>query len=348
MTESFSCSGVAAGQFTTARLDLVASALGDHSVPFDRHSTTLRGISEHGHFDIVQDGEDFCVTLTASATPLLFALHGQILHIMEHGDPELVRQLAWSGTLPDQGPPVNFRLANVVEVTRPFANFCRVTLRIENVAYFTDGGMHFRLLLPPAGRTPVWPHVDETGRTRFPTGEDVLHNPVYTFVAMDVAANQFTFDVFIHAGGRITEWVLAAQIGDTIGMMGPGGGQMPDARQIVLVGDETALPAIRRILAIAGPMTTGRALIEVQSSEDIQQLAHPKGVDVTWVMRGIDPCPVETILSDYADATPQTAPFLWCGAEKSKVQRARKHFRDACGITADQSYFSGYWRKSQA
>lgn len=348
MTESFSCTGVAAGQFTPARLNLVASALGDHSVPFDRHSMTLRGISEYGHFDIIQEGEDFCVTLTASATPLLFALHGQILHIIDHGAPELVRQLVWSGTLPDQGPPVNFRLAQVVDVSRPFANFCRVTLQIENLAYFTDGGMHFRLLLPPAGRTPVWPHVDETGRTRFPTGDDALHNPVYTFVAMDVAANQFTFDVFIHAGGRITEWVLAAQVDDTIGMMGPGGGKMPDAQQIVLAGDETALPAIRRILETLEPTATGRALIEVQSRDDIQALAHPSGVDVTWVMRGSDPCPVETMVSHYVDVTPQTAPFLWCGAEKSKVQRARKHFRDTCGITTEQSYFSGYWRKPHA
>lgn len=348
MTQTFACLGRATGQFTSARLDLVAAALRAHSLSFERSDTALRGTGDQGHFDIAQDGDDFTVTVTGADKPMLFALQGQIVHIIDHSDPDLVKQLAWSGTLPDQGPPVNFRLATVIATSRPFAQFCRVTLQIENVAYFTNGGMHFRLLLPPAGRAPVWPFVDATGRTRFPTGDDALHNPVYTFVAIDIDRNQFTFDVFIHAGGRITEWVLAAQVGDTIGMMGPGGGKMPDAQQIVLAGDETALPAIRRILQTLDSNATGRALIEVQSPADIQALEHPSGVDVTWLIRGKDACPVETMLSHYSDVTPQTAPFLWCGAEKSKVQRARAYFRDTCGITTEQSYFSGYWRKPPA
>lgn len=348
MTHSFSCTGRAADFFTSSRLDLIAQALREHGVKFQSEDTRLSATSESSEFEISQDGEDLVVTLSAPDKPLLMRLHDQILHIIEHADTTLVTRMKWSGTLPDLGTPDNFRLAHVVDVSRPFANFFRVTMRARDLTHFTTGGMHFRLLLPPKERTPIWPFVDETGRTRFPAGADQLHNPVYTFVSIDVAQNLFTFDVFIHDGGRITEWLRTANIGDTIGMMGPGGGAMPEVDQIVLAGDETALPAMRRILAEASPTTTGSAMIEVNSRDDIQPLVHPDGVDVTWLVRGTDPCPVDMVVDAYAKVTPQTAPFLWCGAEKSKVQRARKHFRDTCGITAEQSYFSGYWRKAQA
>jgi NADPH-dependent ferric siderophore reductase len=348
MTHSFSCTGRATDLFTPARFELIVQALGEHSVQFQRDRTTLSASSERGKFEITQDARDLVITLSAPSKPLLFALHDQTLHIAEHADAAFLPQIAWSGTLPDQGAPNNFRLAQLVEVTRPFPNFFRVTLHAPDLTQFTTGGMHFRLLLPPQGRSPVWPYIDETGRTRFPTGADQLHNPVYTFVSFDVAQNLFTFDVFIHEGGRITEWVRAANTGDTIGMMGPGGGTMPNVDQIVLAGDETALPAIRRILAETNPTTTGRVMIEVQSRDDIQPLTHPAGVDVAWMLRDIDPCPVDVVMAEYADVTPQTAPFLWCGTEKSKVQRARKHFREIRGISAEHSYFSGYWRKARA
>ena len=240
-----------------------------------------------------------------------------------------------------------FRLAEVVSIEQPFPSFFRVTMRAPDMQRYTEGGMHFRLLLPPKGRTPVWPYIDETGRARFPSGDDQLHNPVYTFVSIDVPTGHFTFDVYIHEGGRITEWMRAAKSGDTIGINGPGGGAVPVADQIIMAGDETALPAIRRILAEAAPEVTGHAYIEVGAERDIQQLAKPVGVTLKWLIRGRDLGPVQALIENHSDVSPDAPPFVWCGAEKSQVQIARAHFRDALGIGPDHSYLSGYWRQAK-
>jgi len=42
-----------------------------------------------------------------------------------------------------------------------------------------------------------------------------------------------------------------------------------------LVGDETALPVIARILAEAPPATRGAAVLFAPAAEDVQLLAHP-------------------------------------------------------------------------
>ena len=346
MTDTFAtCSGLAASTFAAPRFEKIALQLSEHGYEVKRNEAWMSGATDRGQFEIAGEEGAIRITLAAKDAKTLFMLRDQILHIVDHADPELLTQFEWSGILPDQGPPANFRLAEVVEVTQPFPHFYRVTLKADNMAHFADGAMHFRLLLPPQGRTPVWPALDATGRTRFPTGEDQLHNPVYTFVSIDVETGLFAFDVFIHDGGRITEWARGAQVGDTIGMTGPGGGQMPTAQSLTLVGDETALPAIRRILALAAPEVIGHAYIEVGGAEDIQDLIKPKGITVIWLIRGTDLGPVETLFALYGDAPMESMPFLWCGAEKSQVQRARKHFRDTIGIGPEQSYFSGYWRK---
>lgn len=346
MTEtSATCYGLAAGAFAVPRFDKIALQLSEHGCELRRNEAWMSGATDRGQFEILGEEGAIKITLSAKDANTLFMLRDQILHIVDHADPDLLAQFEWSGTLPDQGPPANFRLAEVVEVTQPFPHFYRVTLKADNMAHFASGAMHFRLLLPPQGRNPVWPAIDATGRTRFPTGEDQLHNPVYTFVSIDVATGIFAFDVFIHDGGRITEWVRGAQVGDTIGMMGPGGGQMPQAKVLTLVGDETALPAIRRILAEAAPEVAGQAYIEVDGAEDIQDLIKPEGITVTWLMRGRDLGPVDTLFALYGDGPVDPMPFIWCGAEKFQVQRARKHFRETLGIGPEQSYFSGYWRK---
>ena len=87
------------------------------------------------------------------------------------------------------------------------------------------------------------------GRTRWPEGADALHRPVYT-----VAAQQddwLDFDIFRHDGSPTCDWAEAARPGDTVGVIGPGGGWCPEAPRLWLFGDETALPAIARMLDLA-------------------------------------------------------------------------------------------------
>jgi NADPH-dependent ferric siderophore reductase len=57
------------------------------------------------------------------------------------------------------------------------------------------------------------------------------------------------------------------------------------AGRLLLVGDETALPAIAAILAELPWRARGAAFIEVPESADVQTVQHPEGVDVVWLAR---------------------------------------------------------------
>lgn len=147
------------------------------------------------------------------------------------------------------------------------------------------GPMHFSLLLSPEGRAPVWPRLDGRGRTVWPEGEEALHRAAYTFVALEPEANRFTFDLFLHEGSRASAWALSAPLGTKVAVMGPGGGDLPDAGEILLAGDETALPAIRRILETSAADRRGRVLIEIGDDGDRMPLRAPEQVEVTWLRR---------------------------------------------------------------
>ncbi|MHC5557459.1 SIP domain-containing protein [Kocuria sp. U4B] len=56
-------------------------------------------------------------------------------------------------------------------------------------------------------------------------------------------------------------------------------------RPVLLVGDETAAPAIEGILRSPDPLMDGRAVIEVPTGGDIRSWAHPAGIEVTWTLR---------------------------------------------------------------
>jgi NADPH-dependent ferric siderophore reductase len=140
-------------------------------------------------------------------------------------------------------------LMRVVSVTRRSPNFLRVRLQGEEAARFAEGSLHFRLLVPPVGRSPIWPRVAETGRTVWPEGPDTLHRPVYTVVAQ--AGDWLEFDIFLHKGSPTCDWALSRAEGSEVGIIGPGGGWCPEADNLHLFGDETALPAILRMLDLA-------------------------------------------------------------------------------------------------
>src|SRR5918999_4970166 len=69
----------------------------------------------------------------------------------------------------------------------------------------------------------------------------------YTVRALDRAAGELTIDFVVHGDrGLAGPWAAAAREGDLLRLLGPGGAYLPDpdADWHLLVGDESALPAI--------------------------------------------------------------------------------------------------------
>lgn len=161
-------------------------------------------------------------------------------------------------------------LMRVAAVTERSPGFFRVrVVGPEAPRFAAEHGLHFRLLLPPQERAPIWPRVGPTGRVIWPKGEDKIHAPAYT--TADQGEDWVEFEVFRHLGSPTCAWFASTPIGRTLGILGPNGGLKPVGDPLSLFGDETAIPAIARILSLSG--AEARAWVFSADPEDLGDLA---------------------------------------------------------------------------
>ncbi len=239
------------------------------------------------------------------------------------------------------GRPANLSLAQVTEVRRLTPSYTRVVMEGPQLARFATGPMHFRLLFGPDGAD--WPHTDAGGVTQWPGGAAAWHRPVYTTRSIDVAPDgvaRIAFDVFLHAGGRVTEWTRTLTPGAEIAVTGPGGGRGPaPAGWHLLIGDETAVPVIARILTELPATTTGTALLFVPDAGDAQTLDHPPGVKVHWILRDGAQTPLSALR---AQTLPDADRFVFFAAERQEALAARAHLLDL-GLAKTEFQSASYW-----
>lgn len=238
------------------------------------------------------------------------------------------------------GRPANFCLGRVTSVARISPRYRRITLEGAGLTRLMTGGLHFRLLLGPKGAP--WPETDASGLTVWPEGKAQWHNPVYT--VRDIRASgpmRITFDVFLHDGGRVTEWSETLSVGAEVGLLGPSGGDIPEATGwTALYGDETALPAIARILAALPGDVRGKAVILVPGADDRQDLPRPKGVRLDWLYRDRG----DDLATAFEGLTvPASDRFVFFAASRSEAARARRHC-EALGLGRKEFWAQAYWQ----
>lgn len=220
-------------------------------------------------------------------------------------------------------------LARVVAVRRISAGFWRVRVAADDLARFAASqSLHFRLLLPRPGRAPVWPRVAATGRTVWPEAGDSPHRAVYTVSGWDRAGTWIDFDVFLHADSPTCDWIASGPFGQTVGILGPGGGGRPDAAKLFLFGDETALPAIARMLGQkagqvvgpgVGPAATVCATLRA-TPQDAALIPDPR------VTRCDDL--LAALIADRVSRNPVPGGFVWFAGRADQARAARAHLLD--------------------
>lgn len=218
-------------------------------------------------------------------------------------------------------------LLHVQSVAARTPGFIRVRVKGPDAGRFAERGLHFRLLLPPAGREPIWPRVSASGRTDWPTGEDALHRPVYTVIAQ--AEDWLDFDIFRHANSPTCDWALSDPVGQQVGIIGPGGGWCPIARRLWLFGDQTALSAIARMLDLA----QGEVVASIRASdEDLADMT-----DDSRVAR------VDDLLAAlYAHKQFDESDFVWFAGPADQAKEARKYLT-SLGLPKKSFTAAAYW-----
>jgi NADPH-dependent ferric siderophore reductase len=239
----------------------------------------------------------------------------------------------------------------VVAVADVTPSVRRVTLSGEPAAV-AAAGPTVNLLVPRVGDPePRWPRVQRDGRIVWPQGSHGVALRSYTARRQDPVAAEVDIDFVLHGDGPAAAWAAAARPGAVLAVAGAASLAERPARWLLLAGDETALPAISRLLAAAAPETEGVALLEVAGPEEEQPLPAPAGIALHWLHRGATPPGESTLLVDAVAALDRPEGddvFAWVGAESATVRAVRADLRGRWGLGRAQHHAIGYWRLGRA
>lgn len=167
----------------------------------------------------------------------------------------------------------------------------------------------------------------------------------------DPRAGTLTIDFVLHEGGPAGSFAANAQVGDTLEIGGPRGSLIVSdkVKRWLLIGDETALPAIGRRIEELGADAQVHAIIAVADAREEQVFESAAGVHLTWVHRdpskSADP---EPILAALRDSAVDADLFVWVGAEASVARAVRDHVLTVRAHPKGRMRASGYWQMGQA
>jgi len=301
--------------------------------------------------------------------------------------------------------PLLLTEVEALSVVRPSPSFVRVVLGGPALAeYGIDGPRYdqrIKLIFPAPGQQPTdWSQANEASMEAWFALPEEERGSMRTYTLRDVLGEgedtRFVVDIVVHEdglagpGGR---WALTAKPGDRISVMAPrrgvpfGGIEFapPTGSHLLLVGDETALPAIASILEGLGDDAQGRVFLEVPDAADFDDLVAPSGVELCWLARGhsdpgtrlvpairahvglppgdwvdaadVDPDLWETptwsssgadLDGDARSDGPLADLYAWIAGESRMVTTLRRALVNELDVERSRVAFMGYWRQGVA
>lgn len=231
--------------------------------------------------------------------------------------------------------PVLLLTAVVRDVERLSPSFVRIRLGGDGFEHLGPEGpsldQRVKLLVPPPGRPCVSTRLDArgwyAGWLALPEADrGVLRTYTARAVVGEGAERQLVVDFVLHGSaghggpgdvgggdvgggdggvGPAGAWAAAAGVGDEIGLVAPRRGcedgfggiefRPGSARRLVLVADETALPALASIAEALPPHVDGVAVVEVPDALDAADVRLPDGIEVHRIVRGERPRGEQTL-----------------------------------------------------
>lgn len=154
------------------------------------------------------------------------------------------------------------------------------------------------------------------------------------------------------SAGPASRWAQSCEVGESVVIIDEGLTFNPErgTDRVVLVGDETALPAITAICASLPTDASGVVILEAPSVADVLEFTAPAGIDVQWLVRDDhDAKPGVLALEALRSATLPDAPFhAYIAGEQALPTGARRYLVAEREVDKHHVSFCGYWRVGAA
>ncbi|MFS3127677.1 siderophore-interacting protein [Nocardioides sp. Bht2] len=238
----------------------------------------------------------------------------------------------------------------VVSTTRLSPQLVRIVLGGEGLADYVAGDaadQYVNCQFRPADAPYAVPFTEDEVRDLdreqrpFPRRITVRHWAAGT--------RELTLDIAVHGDvGHAGRWALAAQPGDRLQMRGPAGSYHlhQDAATFLLVGDESALPAIAASAEAAPAGSRVVVVAEVEDADGEIELNSPGTLEVHWVHRAgyagdLDTLLAETVAGLRFDGV--VSAFVHGEAEETRA--VRRHLLSTGVVDLEHLSCSPYWRR---
>lgn len=226
------------------------------------------------------------------------------------------------------------RNLTVARLERLAPKMLRVVLAGAELAQFTSLGFddHVKLIFSAAGG-PDEPEMRDFTPRRF-----------------DADAGELWIDFYQHEAGPAAAWAAQAAVGQPLTVAGPRGSSviaLDGIESHVLVGDETALPAIGRRLEELPAGTAALVIVESDGGSKGYPLKSRAALEIIEVERpGRSAAPGAGLIDALRRLKfPPGRCFTWVATESQAARAIRRYLTDERGLDRHWIKAAGYWQR---
>jgi len=219
---------------------------------------------------------------------------------------------------------LKFRDLRVLRVQTLSPHVCSVTLTGESLADFLS------------------PSFDDHVKIFIDTGAEEPVRRDYTPRGFDNAACELTLEFALHGDGPAAQWAAQAEPGQRLRIAGPRGSFLIplDYDWHLLVGDETALPAIARRLEELPDGARAVAIIQAPDPADRRALPTAAALELSWVDDG-----AAALALLRGMALPRGEGYVWAAGEAAEMAELRRVLVDEKGHDKRAIRAAAYWKR---
>ncbi|AIP37485.1 siderophore-interacting FAD-binding domain protein [Paraburkholderia xenovorans LB400] len=247
--------------------------------------------------------------------------------------------------------PLKFRLLQVRQVRALTPHLIRVTFTGEDLHDFVSASFddHIKVFFPePGADKPVLPEAGPDGPV-FPAGQPRPVARDFTPRRFDREARELDIEFAMHEAGPAATWAAQAKVGQYLGIGGPRGSLViPKGFDWhLLIGDDTALPAIARRLEELPAGTRVATVIEVAEPSARIEFTTQAELHLVWRYRNDGGMRGEALLQAVRDLyLPEDGEgYVWAAGESATMRAVRYHLCTERGVDKSRIRAASYWKQ---
>ncbi len=241
---------------------------------------------------------------------------------------------------------VQVRSVQVQQVHRTSPHLVRIRFSGEALRGFASASFddHIKFMLPPDPREPLVLPMTGPDGLALPAGAPRPVMRDYTPRWFDAEAGLLDIEFALHGDGFAAAWAAQAQPGQQVGVGGPRGSfVVPTGFDWhLLVGDETALPAIARRLEELPAGTQALVIAETADPADRRVLKSRAQLQVQWLTEGVDGGLAAAVQQM---RLPAGEGYTWAAGEAAAMAATRRVLVDGLGLSRDRVRAAAYWKR---